>query len=184
MQLVRNVRYSLMRIYSRPLYLLLNIAFAIIYYYIFTAIVEAQNHGILLLINVPSYALYALIITASITLTLSVYSIRNTVRNVAVASSSGVGAFATVFGGLINGCGCSAPLLFSIFSSLFGSSAAIYLDYDISNLSLPLTLILVVANLLITIYYLNKFAKPSCNLRRSFGGKKKKWYDQTKENAN
>ena len=171
MQFTNNVASSIKRIYSKPLYLATNVAIAILYYYIFEFIVKAQNHGILLLISVPYPFLYALIATSSIMLTISIYSVRNTRANAAKISSSGFSAFATVFGGLINGCGCSAPIMFSLFSIAFGSAEAIYLDAFVSNNGILLITVLIAANLVLIGYYLNKFAKPSCRIGRSDGHK-------------
>ncbi len=171
MQFTNNVVSSIKRIYSKPLYLAANAAIAILYYYLFEYIVKAQNHGVLLLISVPYPFLYVLIATSSVMLTISIYSIRNTRANAAKVSSSGLSAFATVFGGLVNGCGCSAPIMFSLFSIAFGSTEAIYLDTFVSNNGIPLITALIAANLVLIGYYLNKFAKPSCRIGRSDGHK-------------
>ena len=173
MQFISNVSYSIRQIYSKPVYIAVNVIGAIIYYLLFNFIVEKQNHGVLLLISVPAYMLYALIATASIALTISIYSIKNTRRNLAKSSSSSLSALATVFGGLVNGCGCSSPLMFGVFSIFVGGSEAIYLDAFVSDNGIWITAILIVANLLLIGYYLNKFAKPSCNIRRSDGFNKK-----------
>ena len=172
MHFANNVAGSIKRIYSKPIYLAVNVIIAIIYYYVFDFIVKAQNHGVLLLINVPSPLIYALIGTASIMLTISIYSIRNTRANAARVSSSGFSAFAAIFGGLVNGCGCSAPLMFGLFSIIFGSTEAIYMDAFVSNNSVPIISTLIAINLVFIGYYLNKFAKPSCKIGRSDGYEK------------
>lgn len=166
MKFANNIAYSIRRIYSKPLYIAVNVAIAIFYYYLFDLIVKVQNHGVLLLISVPQYMIYALIATSSIMLTLAIYSIRNTRANAAKVSSSGFSAFAAVFGGLVSGCGCSAPLMFGLFSIFLGATEAVYLDTFVSDNSIAIMAILISINVVLTLYYLNKFAKPSCKIRR------------------
>lgn len=107
-------------IYSPP-YIALNIAIAVIYYFVFVYLIRLQNYGILL-ITVPHYLIYALVATSSVMFTIGVYAIRHSLRRGMGASSSTVGTFMALFAGFISGCGCSAPLLYGV--TAFGLSIA------------------------------------------------------------
>ena len=126
---IGRVYESLKRIY-RPRYAVLNAAAAIAYYFLFSFLIRYQNYGILL-VNVPAYLEYSMIATASVLLTISVYSIRNTRRNHARFTASSASAASLLFGGMFGGCGCAAPLIMGLAtlgissSSLFSVNALI-----------------------------------------------------------
>jgi hypothetical protein len=164
----RRMYTSLRSIYS-PGYIVLNLIFVFVYYLVFTFIIRAQDYGILLL-NVPQYLVWILVISSSILFTIAVYSIRNTVRNQAKFSASTLGAVTTVAGGVVNGCGCSAPIIFSLSAIGLSSSQLIGLDDFLSQYSLALVGILVIINLVVILYYLNKLSNPSCKI----AGRKRK----------
>ena len=93
----------------RPRYVVLNIAAFVVYYYAYLELIAYQNLGVFLS-NVSEGLLYALVLTSSMLLTIAVYSIRNTRNNRASVSATTLGTVATLFGGVIGGCGCSVPV--------------------------------------------------------------------------
>ncbi len=163
--------YMLLWSIYRPAYITLNVVIAIAYYYVFTYIVRFQNNGILLL-SIPQWILYLLVATSSVLFTISIYSIRNTRRNNARISASALGTATTLAGGIIGGCGCSAPLVFSL--TALGISAAsitpLYLFLADNSTLLFSTMVLI--NLAVILYYLAKLSSPSCRVGHAARNKK------------
>lgn len=86
-----------------------------VYYLSFRYLISSSNGG-LVLIAVPIYLVYALISTASILFTLSVYSLISsfprTGRN---GAPPGIfSAFSVFVGGVSAGCACQAPILYGM----------------------------------------------------------------------
>jgi hypothetical protein len=136
----------------RPKYIILNIAVAVIYYFILVYLIRYQNYGILI-ITVPAWLIYALVATSSIVFTIGIYSAAKSFRKGAGASASTFGTAITLFTGIIVGCGCSSPILYSI--AIFGLSiaevsivAAFIARYSIAIISAILAI-----NIILILYY-------------------------------
>ena len=155
--------YDLLTRVYRPKYIALNIAAFAVYYAVAIGIAKFSN-GVVIFAPYTNVLFYAVLATASILLTLSVYSIRNTRRNAAKYSASTFGTLTAVGGGLFLGCGCQAPILFSVFSIFVGSANALGADVLISDYELPLLLALLFINAAIISYYLRKLSQPACSL--------------------
>ncbi|MCL4379020.1 MAG: hypothetical protein M1160_01695 [Candidatus Marsarchaeota archaeon] len=145
-----SIGRALARVY-RPQYIALNIAVAAVYYLIFTYLIRLQNYGVLL-ITVPKPLIYALVITASMMLTIGVFTLRNTSKGRLGVKAGTAGAFATVFAGVISGCGCSAPLLYGI--TAFGLSIAevSVANAFIVNYSIEIVSALIAINIVLIAY--------------------------------
>jgi hypothetical protein len=114
---------ALATIYRSPKYVVLTIAAAASYYYLFNYFVSLNNHGIIIY-SEPVYLVYSLAITAALLLTITVYSLSLRMRN-RVQSSSSAGLLAsisTVVGGCVTGCACQAPILYYLLY-FFGMNA-------------------------------------------------------------
>lgn len=165
MGLRKNILTSIKNIYVKPFYIILNIIFCIIFYFVFVFLIRYQNYGILL-IETPIYLLYLMIITSSILFTISIYSIRNTRKNAAKFSGSTVSTIVVLFGGVVGGCGCSAPIIYGL--SVLGldlsttSTLAYYLNYYI----LDLFYFMILLNLILIVYYLNKLSTTKCIIKK------------------
>lgn len=153
---------TLMSIY-RPRYILINFVLAIAYYYLYITLLKVQNYGIVLL-HLPQYLLYLLIITSSMAFTVAVYSIWNSRRNKAYISASTVGTLTTLVGGVIGGCNCAAPLLFSFVAVGFSTSQIITLTDFVSKYQTWVVAAMIAINLAIELYYLNKLSTQSCRI--------------------
>ncbi|MGC8479789.1 MAG: hypothetical protein ACP5M9_03955 [Candidatus Micrarchaeia archaeon] len=166
---LKNIIETLKSIYSRPFYIILNIIFAFVYYLIFTFLVEYQNYGILL-IESPVYLLYLLIMLSSILLTISIYSIRNTKKNIAKVSGTTVSAIAVLFGGVVGGCGCAAPIIYGISVLGLGLGTTSTVAYYLNSYIIEIFIFIILLTLFMILYYLNKLSSKNCVVRRQ--GKK------------
>ncbi|MCL4411642.1 hypothetical protein M1329_01790 [Candidatus Marsarchaeota archaeon] len=158
--------YELLRKVYSPKYVALNVAAFAVYYLAATSIAKFSS-GVVIFAPYSNVLFYAVLATASVLLTLSVYSIQNTRRNAAKYSASLSGTFTAIGGGLFLGCGCQAPILFSVFSLFVGSANALGADVFISDYELPLLLALLFINAAIISYYLYKLSRPECSLPTS-----------------
>ncbi len=156
---------TLLSIYKSPKYLFLNIAAFIIYYYLYTFIISLQQYGAVIVL-IPLYLLYLLVLTSSVTLTIGIYSIGNTRNNEAKYEATGVGTLTALVGAVIGGCNCEAPAIFGLATiGLLSTTGTIALINFISANQIPLYWALIVINLFVAIYYLNKLSQPSCKIR-------------------
>ena len=166
MELTKNIITSIKNIYGKPFYLIFNIIIAIVYYFIFDFLIRYQNYGILL-IETPVYLLYLMIISSSILFTISIYSIKNSKKNAAKVSGSTVSAVVVLFGSVVGGCGCSAPIIYSL--SILGldlsttSSLAYFLNYYI----LDIFYFMIIITVICIFYYLNKLSTTKCVIKKN-----------------
>lgn len=160
----RRVSNTLRMIY-RPKYIMLNIAAAFVYYFVLTYLISVQQYGAVI-VTIPLYLFYALALTASVAFTIAIYSLLNTRNNKAPVSAGVAGTVTTLVGGVFAGCGCTAPLLFSLTAVGFTTSQVFALnDFVSSNIAL-LFLSMIAINLFVVIYYLNKLSNPACRIRK------------------
>lgn len=149
----------------RPKYILLNAAFAIAYYFIIQYLLSIQQNGIPIT-SVPLYLIYLLSIVSSVTLTIAVYSISNTRKNHAKLSATGVSAATTLFGGVVSGCGCQAAILFNLIAISAGTGEATLINTSIANNAPLIFVAMIILNLFVVTYYLEKLSKPACRIKR------------------
>lgn len=153
----------LKQIYS-PEFILLNVAFAAMYYLLLTGLLSVQQQGVPFT-SVPLVLVYALAISSSVPLTIAVYSISNTRRNRAKLSASTSSIATTVAGGLVAGCGCQAALLTSILAAFTTTGSAVGASTIAAENAPALFAILIVINIFVAAYYLNRLSKPMCRIR-------------------
>lgn len=148
-----------------PKYIALNIAAAFVYYFALTYLISIQELGAVIII-VPIYLIYTLTISASVAFTISIFSIRNTRNNSAKVSASVTGTATTLAGGVITGCGCASPLLFS-FTAIGVTTTQLFTLNNFISANQPLLLLAMIGiNLFVVIYYINKLSKPTCKIKR------------------
>lgn len=160
----KKISKTLRQVYT-PKYIALNIAAAIIYYFVLNYLISAQNHGAVIVV-IPLSFFYLLAITASIAFTVAIYALFNTRNNRARLSGSVAGTATTLAGGIFAGCGCYTPILLSLTAIGFTSSQVFALNNFISTNIVPLFILMIAINLFVTIYYLNKLSNPSCRARK------------------
>jgi len=149
-------------IYS-PKYILLNLALLPVYFVVFFALIAYQNDGIPSSVF-PFYWIAGLVLTSSMLATIAIYSIRNTTNNKARLSASTWGTAAAVVGGVIGGCGCGAPLVLNVVAIGVSAGEAIALNNFLTNYQEPIFLTLIIVNIGMIVYYLNKLSTPTCKV--------------------
>ncbi len=155
---------SLRDIY-KPKYIVFNIAAAFGYYILISYILSAQQQGIPIT-SVSLYLIYALAIVSAVNLTIGVYSIWNTVRNAARASATSIGTITALAGSVFAGCGCQAAILFSALAATLGVGEARLINTVATENAGYIFVALIIINLFVIAYYLNKLSKPGCKKRR------------------
>lgn len=153
----------LKRIY-RPEFILLNAAFAFMYYLMLTGLLSIQQQGVPFT-PVPIALIYTLAISSSVPLTIAIYSISNTQRNRAKVSASASSVLTTVAGGIFAGCGCQAALLTGILALFTTSGEALSISTLAAENAQLLFVSLIVINIFVVAYYLNRLSKPMCRIR-------------------
>ncbi len=149
----------LKRVYFSPYYLLLNIATFFAYYLFFIFVLGLTSREEFLAI--PSYIIYALAVSASMLLTISVYSVVSEISKAGVSTSL-ISALTTAAGGIFASCGCQTPIIGALLYAIglnalavSGIIAAIY------AYRLLIFLLLIAINLLFAYYVLRKTAARS-----------------------
>jgi hypothetical protein len=154
---------SFKKIY-RPKYIVLNIAIAVAYYYLIEYLLSIQQRGIPIT-SVPLYLIYALVATTSVSLTIAVYSISNTRRNEAKVSATATSVITAFIGGIISGCSCQAAILFSVLEVSVGAGEATLVNTVVGENAPLIFGAMIIINLFVIGYYLNKLSKPSCRIK-------------------
>ena len=108
--------------------------------------------------------IFGLLATSSVALTIAIYSIANTRRNQAKSSGTAVS-----LGTLITGtglCGCTTTFPAVIAAGIGVSSTGVYaLGGFLKNNNPYIFSALIILNLFVIIYYLDRFSKPRCKLK-------------------
>ena len=149
---IRNIFASIKAIYT-PVFFLLNVAIAVIYFIIFTLILKSQ--GPIALTTTPLYLIYVLVITSSMLITASIYSLIKKTANGAMLAADGIGTIMTFLGGIISGCNCTAPLLFELVAVGISSSEIVGLDDFISAYQVWIFLAIIAVNIVLLANMLN-----------------------------
>ena len=152
---------ALAMIFRSPRYAALGIAAAVVYYYLFAYFVSLENFGIVVY-SVPAYMVYLLAISASVLLTITVYSLSLRIKQGLQTSSPAglVASISTVVGGCVAGCACQAPILYNLlyFIGLNAFEASgivtVLVAYDFE-----INLALIILNVLVAYRLLSKITR-------------------------
>ncbi|MDE1855114.1 MAG: hypothetical protein KGH57_02220 [Candidatus Micrarchaeota archaeon] len=150
----------LKKVFASPFYIFLAIAAVVAYYWLFYYLITVSNKG-LFFVTVPMYLIYALILSASVLVTLSVYAVSNSLKTKYSGAEGGLLSVATsAFGGFIVGCNCYAPIFSSVlyaigFGTLQVSSAISFLG----AYQLWFVVLLIAANLIFIYYQLGRITR-------------------------
>ncbi|MGC8648951.1 MAG: hypothetical protein ACP5UN_01890 [Candidatus Micrarchaeia archaeon] len=138
-------------IYKRPIYIVMNIIFVIAYYYLFFFIVKFQNS--FLFITIPIWLVYSLILSSSILITISIYSLLNSGFSFSNGSMGLASALTTFISSVVVGCGCTAPIIFSLAALGLSSLQLVALNSFFASNQLLIVVSMLIINLLFIIYY-------------------------------
>ncbi len=153
---LRNI-ISTFRFIYKPKYMTLNIFLAVVYYLGFLYLAYVQG-GNAIMTSLPAYAIFFLIATSSILMTVSIYSILNATKDKPKASSGAVSIGTVVIGSGL--CGCTTTLIPSVALAVgAGTSVAFALSSLIKNYSPEIISALIIVNVLIIAYSINKLSK-------------------------
>lgn len=162
MQKLSNFADTIADIY-KPKYIFLNALLVIAYYLIFAYLVRIQASTAFLIIPAP--LIFLLVTSSSVLLTMAIYSYKNTRKNGAKASASGL-SFASVVGasGL---CGCAGtfPILFATAIGL-NVGSIVSLSNFLLFYRVQLFSAVVVLNVIVIAYYISRFSTSSCRIGR------------------
>jgi len=149
-------------IFKKPLYLVTTGIAAVIYYFILMEILKMDSLGGVVILKVPEYLIYVLVITSGMLLSIGIYGIR---KRRALKSATGdtfVSIAIPSISGLVASCGCSAPLLSSLLIPILGSIGAEGLIVSLSLYDIYIFLLFILINIALMFYELYKldFSKP------------------------
>ncbi len=153
-RIIKNLPKAFKKVYS-PRYIVFNVIVAIAYYLIITYLIKVQNYGIILIL-VPKYLLYLVILSASIMLTMGVYTTIKSFHKKGNATITSFGTAISLFTGLILGCGCGAPAVFAITAIGVSLVEASTIASYIVNYSIPILIGIIILNILLILYYAGK----------------------------
>ena len=147
----------------KPRYIALNLLLSIAYYALFLYLAYIQGGGAIM-VSTSIILIFGLIVTSSITSTIAIYSIANTRRNQAKTSGT-----ITSLGTLVTGtglCGCTTTFPAVIAAGIGVSNTGVYaLGGFLKNNNPYIFSFLILANLLVTGYYLNRFSNSQCKIK-------------------
>lgn len=147
--------YQMLKLIYKPRYIALNLLLAIVYYAIFLYLAYVQGGNAVMTSNWP--LAFALIITSSIVMTIAVYSMKNRISRNAKISGS-VGSVSTIVLGT-GLCGCATTFLPTIATVIGVGTAGVFgLSRFLSDYSVGIFSAMIMLNLLIAVYYINKLS--------------------------
>jgi len=152
--------HVLVTIFRSPRYVALSVIGAVVYYLVFDYFVSLSNFGIVVF-SAPVYLVYMLAITASLLLTITVYSVSLRLRRGLPSSSSAglLASLSTIVGGSVVGCACQAPILYNLLY-FFGLNAfeASGVVTPLVAFSMEINVALIVLNLVAVVWLLSKIS--------------------------
>ncbi len=152
---------SLYKIYRKPVYIAITVGTFFAYYFLVSFVIKHNNRFLVMGKYIP-YLLFLLEATASVLIASSLFSAAK--WRVGKANGAGIATATTLIGSVTVGCGCTSPILFGI-TSIFVGSSAVVVDAFISRNQVYIIIAMILINLLLTIYYLNKISKGACKIR-------------------
>ena len=119
-----SILRAMLEVYRSWKFLFLNVVVGIVYYFLFQYMILISSRG-LIIQTAPPVLVYSLDLSASVVLTLSVFSVHQRLSKKRIATSSSTGALGTgsvLAAGVTAGCACQTPVLYSVLY-FFGLNA-------------------------------------------------------------
>ena len=155
---------ALKALYTKK-YIVINTVIAVAYFYLVRLLIKVQGNGIFVQ-TTPNYIILLLSISSAMTLTIAIYAIANTRKNRADTMASATSVTSVVIGSLISGCGCQMGILASLVSFIVGASGAFAFNVIIADNALYILAAIILINIFVFIYYLNKISNPLCRVEK------------------
>jgi hypothetical protein len=160
---MRKLGATIKRIYT-PKYAALSLALGVAYYAAFWYLAYIQG-GNAVMLYVPLYLIFLLVASSSMLTTVAVYSIRNTRENNAKISGTATSASTLLVGSGL--CGCTTTLLPTLALAVGAGTPAVYaLSSFLKNYNIEILSALVILNMIVLAYYINKLSSPKCMIRK------------------
>lgn len=153
---------ALKAVFGSPLYIGMAVLFTALYYLFFYYLIVFSDKGIFL-VTVPIGLVYALVVSASVLLTVSVYAIGRSIHaRYAGAEGSALSIATSALNGIIVGCNCYAPILSSALYALgFGTLGVSSAISFLGDFSTELLVVFIVVNLAFLYYQLGRISRIS-----------------------
>lgn len=156
--------YNTLREIYGPKYIGLTIALGIAYSIAFWYLAYIQG-GNAVMLSAPIYLIFLLVASSSILMTVVIYSIRNTRKNSAKISGTATSASTLLLGSGL--CGCTTTLLPTLALAVGAGTPAVYaLSSFLKNYNIEIISVLILFNMIVLAYYLNKLSSPTCRIRK------------------
>ena len=163
---------AFVRVYKSGWSWLITAVAGLVYYWIFQVFVAASSGGIVLLV-VPLNLVYTLDISASILITLGIFSFRLAIRRAKIVtstSSSAVSTFSILAAGVSAGCACQAPILFNLLYFLgLNSLEASSIVVSINDYQIQIILALIVLNVIMILVTASRIAANFSSTNKDLG---------------
>jgi len=148
-------------IFRHPAYIIIAAACSFLFYWLFAYLIAVNNHGIILIL-VPIYLVYLLVVTSGIIFSISLFAIAHSISSRRIGEIGGIeGIILPSLGGLVASCGCAFPLLESILLFLgVNTFEAIGIVSTINSYQVWILCAIIAINLVTMYYYLGKIPIP------------------------
>lgn len=146
--------------FTSPFYIFITALAIIAYYELFYYVILTGNKG-LFLVTVPIYLVYALVLSASVLLALSIFAVAHSIRaKYAGAEGSLLSIVTASLGDLVVGCSCYAPILSSVMYAVgFGTLAVGDAISFLGDYQTWFVVVFIVANLIFIYYQLGRITR-------------------------
>ena len=157
--MLREAAVALGRILSRPAYIALAAASALLYYSLFYFVILHSNLGVFIPV-VPMYLVYAVAATSAALLCIAVYSAmeRRSHSSGAAARAGTASAVAPVLTSLVSSCSCSYSAI-GVFLSYIGVGGAFGISVVIGEYATYIIAALLVINLALVLHYSSRLGR-------------------------
>ena len=156
--------YSTLKEIYKPKYIGLTVALGIAYSVVFWYLAYLQG-GNAVMVSVPIYMIFLLIVSSSILMTVAAYSIKNTRRNNTKTTGAAASAGTVILGSGL--CGCTTTLLPTIAIAVGISMPTVFtLASFLKNYNIEIISLLIAINVIALAYYLNKLSSPRYRIRK------------------
>lgn len=147
-------------IFTKPTYITVAVAGAILNYLVFLYFIEQSNRGVLLF-TIPAYLVYPLMLAGGMLIAISAYSFRiNAIRPAYKASDGVLGFIVPAIGSMISSCACSYPIFATVLLALGADSFSVSsLVSIVGAYQQQFVALIILANLLLIHYYLGVVAR-------------------------
>ena len=156
--------YDTLKEIYKPRYVGLTFALGIVYAIAFWYSAYLQG-GDAVMLYIPIYLVFLLIVSSSILMTVAVYSMKNRRRNNIKTTGTAASAGTVILGSGL--CGCTTTLLPTIALAIGVGTPTVYeLSSFLKNYNVEIISVLIIINVAVLAYYLNKLSNFTSRSRK------------------